>query len=40
VLVSFLLSNSFLRVIGQGADASLLAMASFSALEMQKLQAF
>src|SRR5271163_1650202 len=40
VVVSILLSDSFLRVTGRGADVASLAMASFSVLEMQKLHAF
>src|SRR2546421_11975871 len=40
VVVSILLSDSFLRVIGRGADVASLATASFSVLEMQKLHAF
>src|SRR2546423_15611465 len=40
VVVSILLSDSFLRVTGRGADVASLATASFSVLEMQKLHAF
>jgi hypothetical protein len=40
VVVSILLSDSFLCVTGRGADVSSLATASFSFLGMQKLHAF